>query len=219
MATWMTHFRIAEKLIGQGLFVEKEGFLVGNIGPDCGSPSKPGYNPPKMVTHFKKNNMINPEIFFCEYLLDTNLNFTNKQNAFYLGYYAHLITDVKWSKLYQEKKKEQVYQEILGTPEYSKLIKNARYGVDFDYLRNHNKNIFIDVFQHINDFPDGYLPFFPNGQISIQIRRITDFYLNNTIDSSHVFKYLSIDEVDNFVDVTTDVIKEIIDKRFYIKGS
>lgn len=216
MATWMTHLRIAEKLIGRGICVEQEGFLVGNIGPDCGIPSKPGYIPPKTVTHFKKNKTTDPELFFNEYLLGTHLNFTNKQTAFYLGYYAHLITDVKWNELQQEKKKEKGYQSILGIPKYSKVIKKDRYGVDFVYLRNHDNNIFIDVFQHINDFPDGYLPFFSDGQISKQIRAITDFYMNNTIVSSHVFKYISIDEVDNFVDSTANEIRNIIYERFNI---
>jgi hypothetical protein len=40
LATWVTHFRIAENLLNYGIELSREEFLVGNIGPDCGLPSK-----------------------------------------------------------------------------------------------------------------------------------------------------------------------------------
>ena len=69
MATWVTHFRIAEALMKAGARVSKVDFLVGNIGPDCGivdeegSPS-PFQRIPKSVTHFKGEQGIQPELFW-----------------------------------------------------------------------------------------------------------------------------------------------------------
>lgn len=58
MATWVTHFRIAEALMKAGVPVSKVDFLVGNIGPDCGIAHEEGSlapfrHVPKSVTHFK----------------------------------------------------------------------------------------------------------------------------------------------------------------------
>ena len=36
LATWVTHFRIAEQLLKKKAPVSTVQFLVGNIGPDCG---------------------------------------------------------------------------------------------------------------------------------------------------------------------------------------
>lgn len=64
MATWVTHFRIAEALISRDLPVSKIDFLVGNIGPDCGLIGEDGKPmPPKEITHFKMNHTVH---LLCE---------------------------------------------------------------------------------------------------------------------------------------------------------
>ncbi|MGM0883150.1 MAG: zinc dependent phospholipase C family protein [Bacillota bacterium] len=212
MATWMVHFRIAENLLNVGLVAPEKEFVVGNIGPDCGLPDKESKEliPSKQITHFKLDNKMNPSSFIEQYLQKDDVNFASPQFSFYLGYYVHLITDIEWSKLHQEKKKEPVYKEILGTPEYATIIKRDWYGGDFIYLKENKDNIFIKVFQHIKEFPD-YLVFFPKNQISTQINRITEFYLGNTfdfiLDPTYKFEYLTPDEANHFVE---DATKKII---------
>jgi hypothetical protein len=55
MATWITHLRIAENLIGLIPGLVEEEFAIGNIAPDSGIPDEKWekFTPPSEVTHFK----------------------------------------------------------------------------------------------------------------------------------------------------------------------
>ncbi|WP_044338830.1 zinc dependent phospholipase C family protein [Rossellomorea aquimaris] len=209
MATWMVHFRIAENLLNRGLLVSEKEFVVGNIGPDCGLPDEVTgeFFPDKRVTHFKLDGGINPDLFLDQYIMKDRIDFASPRFSFYLGYYLHLVTDVEWSHLHRQKKKEPNYQDILGTPEYTRKIKSDWYGSDFVYVNENKDTIFQHVFQHIKSFPD-YLDIFPEGQISKQIKRITDFYLGDSyafaLDPTYRFDYLTPDEISHFVDKTTE---------------
>jgi hypothetical protein len=209
MATWMVHFRIAENLLNKGLLVSEKEFVVGNIGPDCGLPDKVTgeFSPDKQVTHFKVDGKINPGLFLDQYIKKDRVDVTSPWFSFYLGYYLHLVTDVEWSRMHREKKREPMYQDILGTPEYTRKIKGDWYGSDFVYLHENRDTIFHHVFQHIKSFPD-YLDIFPQEQISKQIKRITEFYLGDSyafaLDPEYRFDYLTPDEVTQFVNTATE---------------
>lgn len=208
MATWVTHFRIAEQLIDAGLPVSKEEFVVGNIGPDCGIYREgAGFYPPKTITHFKNDKGIDADQFYQQYLLHPKNELDIKQLSFYLGYYFHLVTDQEWGKLSQSKDKEQLYQDIKESPDYWRLIKGDWYGIDFLYLKQNPDHIFWTAFQYISGFPD-YLDLFPSGQVQEQIERITRFYTENSVDDDHDFIYLTLNEVDLFVEHTVALIKE-----------
>ncbi|MEI5909581.1 zinc dependent phospholipase C family protein [Bacillus spongiae] len=212
MATWVTHFRIAEELLKKELPISKIDFLVGNIGPDCGLIGEDGKpTPPKEITHFELEGKINSNSFYNQYLCNENEQFSLKF-SYYLGYYIHLVTDEEWITLLEQKKKEKVYQEILHTPEYSKLVKRDWYGLDFLYLKNHKDNIFWTEFQHITSFPE-YLDFFPTGQTLKQIRNITKFYQTSKISDDHKFIYLSPAEVDTFIENTVQKSEELIKEK------
>ncbi|MGM7702800.1 zinc dependent phospholipase C family protein [Pseudalkalibacillus sp. Hm43] len=219
MATWMAHFRIAENLLKRGLRVPEKEFVVGNIGPDCGLPDEDTgeFYPSPEVTHFKVDKKITPNLFLEQYLNKDQLEFTTAQLSFYLGYYVHLVTDVEWSALHQEKKKEPVYRDILGTPEYTRKIKSDWYGGDFVYLNENRDNIFTNAFQHIESFPD-YLDLFPEHQITKQIKRITEFYLsdvgNFALDPTYEFKYLTPEEVSRFVEETSEKLVHNLNATF-----
>ncbi|MCF6137780.1 zinc dependent phospholipase C family protein [Pseudalkalibacillus berkeleyi] len=209
MATWVTHFRITEELLKEVFPVSTIDFLVGNIGPDCGLKGENGKpNPPKEITHFKIDGKINSDYFYDQYLRNWNEDLSS-EFSYYLGYYIHLVTDEEWIKLLKHKKKEEVYQAILNTPEYANLVKRDWYGLDFLYLKDHKENIFWTEFQHITDFPE-YLSFFPKGQTLKQIRNITEFYQSNKVSTDHKFIYLASYEVDEFVDNTVQKIKILL---------
>jgi len=212
MATWVTHFRIAEEFIKKDLPVSKIDFLVGNIGPDCGLIGKKGNpTPPKEITHFEIEGKINSESFYNQYLLD-NTEISSPKGSYYLGYYFHLLTDEEWIKLTDQKKKEKVFQKILNTPEYTPLVKRDWYGLDFLYLKKNKDNIFWTDFQHIEEFPE-YLSFFPPGQTSKQIKNITGFYHKSSISEDHEFIYLSSIEANKFVENTVHLLTEIFNQR------
>ncbi|MCR8643804.1 zinc dependent phospholipase C family protein [Paenibacillus sp. N1-5-1-14] len=216
MATWITHFRIAEKMMELGLDVSQKEFVVGNIGPDCGLPSENGFYPPKEITHFKVNNEISAERFYEQYLRDQA--YSHEEFSFYLGYYIHLRTDEEWSILHRKKRQEPMHQDIidtLGNPEYNNLIKLDWYGHDFVYLQNNPNHVFWSVFQYIEEFPD-YLPFFEEGQILKQIHRITQFYVTNRVPDDNEFKYVSVTEMDKFVEETAILLYKQIMERLQV---
>lgn len=207
MATWVTHFRIAEEFIRRNLPISKIDFLVGNIGPDCGLIGEDGKpSPPKEITHFMIDRKIHSESFYNQYLKGGS-NFSTPEASYLLGYYFHLITDEEWIKLTKQKNKEEVFQSILNTPDYTRLVKRDWYGLDFLYLKKNKDSIFWTEFQHIDKFPE-YLSFFPSGQTFKQIKNITEFYRNHSIAEDHQFIYLHSEEMDEFVTATTQLLNE-----------
>jgi hypothetical protein len=212
LATWVTHFRIAEELLKTDIPVSPIEFLVGNIGPDCGLIGEDGVpQPPKEITHFEVEGRISADSFYKQYLRDDKVTLS-REFSYYLGYYIHLVTDEKWIKLLDRKKKEKVYQDILNSPEYAGLVKKDWYGLDFLYLKHHKDNIFWSEFQHITAFPE-YLSFFKNGQTFEQIQNITRFYQTSSISEDHEFIYLKTDEVNDFVRKTLQEVKEGLNEK------
>lgn len=212
MATWVTHFRIAEEFIRNHLPVSKLDFLVGNIGPDCGLIGNDGKPmPPKEITHFMIDGNINAESFYNQYLLDIN-RFSTPKESYYLGYYFHLVTDEEWIRITDRKNTEEIFKDIINTPEYTPLVKREWYGLDFLYLARNKESIFWTDFQYIDEYED-YLSFFPVGHTSKQIKNITEFYVNNTFPEDHEFIYFTSAEMDEFVNNTVRLLKETINQR------
>ena len=54
MANWITHTFLAETLLMQGLPLDKRGFCIGNIAPDCNVENADWsvFTPPREVTHW-----------------------------------------------------------------------------------------------------------------------------------------------------------------------
>lgn len=54
MASWMIHLRVAQQLYRQINIESVNGFVLGNIAPDCAIPSKDdsGFIPDAAVSHF-----------------------------------------------------------------------------------------------------------------------------------------------------------------------
>ncbi|MEG9295311.1 zinc dependent phospholipase C family protein [Mangrovibacillus sp. Mu-81] len=216
MATWVTHFRIAEELLKTDIPVSPIEFLVGNIGPDCGLIGEDGVpKPPKEITHFEVEGRISSASFYKQYLNGGKESQT-REFSYYLGYYIHLVTDEGWLKLLVRKKKEKLYQDILNSPDYAGIVKKDWYGLDFLYLKHHKDNIFWTEFQHITDFPE-YLSFFKKGQTFEQIRNITEFYQTSSIPEDHEFIYLTAAEVDDFVERTLQEVKEQLNEKLRLQ--
>jgi hypothetical protein len=216
LATWVTHFRIAEELLKTEIPVSPIEFLVGNIGPDCGLIGEDGVpKPPKEITHFEVDGRISSDSFYNQYLEEGKESQT-REFSYYLGYYIHLVTDEGWLKLLKRKKKEKLYQDILNSPDYAGIVKKDWYGLDFLYLKHHKDNIFWTEFQHITDFPE-YLSFFKKGQTFEQIRNITEFYQTSSISEDHEFIYLTAAEVDDFVESTLQEVKEQLNEKLRLQ--
>ena len=209
MATWITHLRIAENILKAGFNLETIPFTVGNIGPDSGIPNGAfnNFDPPRKITHwFDDTNKISPKAFYDKYLSNTNVRQDKDYYSFLLGYYVHLLTDVEWLKLSDEKKKNTLHKEgFEKDPSFIWTIKKDWYGLDFIYLKNNPKSLFFTVFQNILEVPD-YLDYFPENAFNIQVKYITDYYLGENEETKESFIYVTENEMDTFVITATQVM-------------
>jgi hypothetical protein len=209
MATWIAHLRIAETILNKGYDLETVPFAVGNIGPDSGVPNEDysQFNPTRELTHWVDDtNKINAKVFYDKYLNNPNLKQDKKSYSFILGYYVHLLTDIEWSKLFAEKKKDSLYKVGLEKdPKFIWTIKKDWYGLDFLYLKNNPKSLFFTNFKDVIDIPD-YLDYFPKNAFQLKIKYIADYYLGENEETKEDFIYLNEKEMDDFIINTSEII-------------
>lgn len=215
MATWIVHLRTAENIINKGYNIVPEPFIVGNIGPDSGVPDEDwsNFNPPKRITHWEDaNGKTAAHEFYNKYLVNKDVVNDKEGFSFNLGYYVHLLTDMEWGRLYEEKKKDILYKEGLDKdPKFIWTIKKDWYGLDFLYLKNHPESIFFRMFKNIEKVPD-YLDYFPPGAFTRQVKYITGFYLGENEETKDNFVFLTEEEMDKFVSETTEIIDNRLDE-------
>ncbi len=208
MATWGLHIRIAQALIEQGIEVDQEAFLVGNIGPDCGLADEDGtsFFPPASVTHWCDGSKLNIQAgrFANQYLVKEGLAL--REWSFYLGYYVHLLTDRKFSRLVQDKiDNDPLYQPLQDDDEFIWTIKKDWYDLDRIYFRDNATSLFFQVFTGIEEFPD-FLDYYPSGAVITQIHFIIDFYKKESNDLDREYLYLSEAEMDRFLEEVLEYI-------------
>lgn len=184
-------------------------FLVGNIAPDCGVPNEDWsrFTPDKAVTHWwsKDGTFIELEDFKNKYLNEEGANL-----PFYLGYYFHLITDIAWSALYDQKKIEPIYAEgIQNDKNFIWTAKKDWYGQDHLFLQRNPDFVFFRMFAKIDAFENAYFDFYPANAFTRQIQYITNFYLSANEDPERPFPYLSETEMNDFVQTTIEAIERL----------
>ncbi len=207
MATWGVHIRIAEKLLDKYSDLEEVSFLVGNIGPDCGKPNEDwsSFTPSKEISHWiDENRNFRPDLFFKEYLRDPVHD--NKERSFLLGYYVHLLTDTEWGNMVEQKKEtHEGYARLKEDKKFIWIIKKDWYDLDFMYFRNNPDSAFFKTFQHIKTFPN-YLDYYPEGAIMDRVKYITEYYTSSRDNLDREYEYLTMDEMNQFLDETVDII-------------
>lgn len=208
MATWIAHLRVAENLINRGLNFKVEPFTVGNIGPDAGVPNEDysEFTPSPNITHWKEDKVIKPENFREKYLDKVMNKVSTDKYAFYLGYYVHLLTDVKWTEFFQYKKEDSLHREgFERDKDFIWVIKKDWYGLDFLYLDKNPESIFFTCFKNVIDVPD-YLDYYPKGAFTKKVKYISDYYLGENEETKENFIYLTEKEMDKFIEEASDSI-------------
>lgn len=195
MATWMMHLRIADRFLDGVEEKQRDAFLIGSVAPDCGYGKKDsfaGFEPPTAVTHWTptgRKTDIEADKFFRTYLSGGGVW---GENAFYLGYYIHLLTDRKWSAEVYLPTREQFRGEYEKNPEFLLEIKKDWNDLDHLFLCKNPDFRAYKRFDEIGRISD-YLPYYEKGQLKKQCRVITDFY-NKFNDYSRLdreYKYLT----------------------------
>ena len=196
MANWITHTFLAETLLMQGLPLDKRGFCIGNIAPDCNVENADWsvFTPPREVTHWMTGTSkltSDYEGFYRKYI-DNNQLQCSEEFSFFWGYYCHLITDVLYQKFVRDpdrisacfRRLFKVNSNTVQLPDspqtfdtLKKIFGKKRIFQDIEILEN---NIIFDnpdcaynqVLRNTYSFPD-YLSILPSGSIARKIPRMT----------------------------------------------
>ena len=104
MATWVTHLMVADRVLERVPGLDKHGFCVGNIAPDCNVENEDWtqFVPSREITHWMSADRkiaTDCERFYQEYIEDRKHEINTAQElSFLLGYYAHLVTDAEFQR-------------------------------------------------------------------------------------------------------------------------
>lgn len=199
MATWMTHFRIAEiftGIIGDNRLSLPE-FIFGNVAPDCGIPNADGmtYTPSKEISHYRTDSGNDYIRFVNDYLKKCN---DFKAKSFHLGYLLHLLTDIQWRERVVLPQIEKFRGDFNSKTELIWSLKGDWYDIDRLFLHANPDFRAFKVFcetKHI----ENYVNFFPENAFDEQLHRIKFFYKKADCNPDRVYKYMNYNEMNRFI--------------------
>ncbi len=235
MATWGAHLRIAERVLKEYPNLHRGFFAIGNIAPDCGIPNEnwTSFTPPKEISHFavtKMNNffeikldkfILNDIKFFSTYLMDINLNSLKSDQSFLLGYFIHLIADKLWNYQIMRLLKEKHQKEFKRDQNFIWKVKSDWYDLDKIFITEKKDSLFWTDFLKA-EYNEDFLDFLPREGVLRQLEFIKKFYQISEEEylraSKKEYLYLKKDEMDNFIQDSTQVIlnilRQIFNKKF-----
>ncbi len=210
MASWIIHLRIADALLHH-LNVETSHFLAGNIAPDCGlALGNDRFDPPSSVTHYTTGGKAD-----CDYLRfweEFGKGETDPSRlSFYLGYFAHLMTDVLWSERINNPLKRR-FRELYESDrtEFYRRVKADWYDLDFLYLRRNPDFPAWCKFLELTNYRNDFLPYYGAQHLPVQFSYIRAFYVHDKVDENRTFPYLSAQEADAFTEgAAADILRMI----------
>ncbi|MBQ3275863.1 MAG: zinc dependent phospholipase C family protein [Oscillospiraceae bacterium] len=217
MASWMIHLRIADDLLMRLHRIDETAFVMGNIAPDSGVPNSEWseFHPPKTVTHFyketKSGRVIDVDSFcrsyFSEDLIST---YSLREYSFFLGYYLHLLTDVRWTETILSGLKKD-YPKAYAESK-NKLIETAKedwYDLDFLYLEKHPDFHAFSVYENAIGFDNVFMDIFSRDAFDNRRQYICGFYRSGEHgDLYREYKYFTWDQSDAFVKDTSKLLLE-----------
>ena len=220
MGTWISHLRIAERLLTLISHLDEVAFLYGNLAPDSGLPNTDwsAFDPPKEVTHFLRpgedEGRINDLEFYRGYLADLDVA-AGPLYSFALGYFMHLLCDNLWSKRIGSASKRD-YAQLLAERgrEAWGILKDDWYGLDVLYVRDHFECSFWRVLMQTPN-PPSYLPFLTEAGLHHQLDHIRRFYSQPDLAwvIGRPYPYLNETTMTRFVEDTTLALMKIWERR------
>jgi len=233
MATWGAHFRIAENILKEYQTLNRHFFAIGNIAPDCGVPNEnwSSFTPPKEISHFtlikadfleiKLDKFILNDIdFYSKYLKEINLNSLKSDQSFLLGYFFHLITDNLWNYYIMKPLKANYLNELQKNPNFIWIVKRDWYDLDKMYITEKKDSLFWTDFLEA-EYNEDFLDFLPREGILRQMEFIKIFYQISKEEylriSKKEFVYLKKDEMDKYIQDSTQIILGTLEQVFDMK--
>lgn len=194
MASWVTHLMIADKVMAEMPALDRHGFCVGNIAPDCNVENEDWtvFTPPREVTHWmsgERKKASDCDSFCKEYIHACGDKIKSReQYGFLLGYYAHLITDAAFQKFIRDEDRVRaawkrikadpcLRERAKGYPEdwdsVKKLLSVDRrmaeiYTIEAEYLKHNPDSGYLTEIMPLKEFPD-YIDYLPTGCIARKV--------------------------------------------------
>lgn len=229
MATWVTHLMIADGVMKCFPSLDRRGFCVGNIAPDCNIENADwtAFTPTREVTHWmrEKRKKASDSDAFCEKYITSRRDEIKspEEYAFLLGYYAHLIIDAAFQAMIRNEERvkaawdrimndDTLAQQAAGM-EHSwdnakKLIPKRVwteqiYHMEGEYLSTHPDSGYMTEILPLKKFPD-YIDYLPSGAI---VRKIGVMgYLPSQGNKQENYIAISCEEYKKFVDQAIDSV-------------
>src|SRR5688572_24531331 len=226
MGTWISHLRVAEKLMGHFPELDEVPFAFGNLSPDSGIPNEDWtqFDPPKEVTHFLRRgegeHTIHDLVYYEQYLANIKPAEDKKLYSFRLGYFFHLICDIMWAKRIGAATKRDFKELFDKSPkEAVGIIKDDWYGLDQLYVRHHTESSFWHVIM-ANPDPPSYLPFVKNEALHQQYAHIRKYYSQQEDQwfLSLPYQYLNESTMSRMVNDSVEAILIVHEKVLSLKN-
>lgn len=229
MATWVTHLMIADGVLMRLPKIDRRGFCVGNIAPDCNIENEDwtSFTPSREVTHWmrgERKTFSDCDGFRDEYILARRDEIKSAEEyAFLLGYYSHLLTDAAFQAMIRKedrvkaawcrvKELPDLREKSAGMDEswdsMKRLIpKQVRMKeiscLEAEYLRQNPNSGYLTDILPLKVFPD-YLDYLPEGAI---VRKIGIMgYLPKEDESMTDFLTISRAEYASFTEGTVSLV-------------
>lgn len=237
MATWITHLMIADGVLKHFPSLDRHGFCVGNIAPDCNVENEDwtAFTPSREVTHWmqgQRKKASDCDAFCEQYILSRRNELkSSEEYAFLLGYYSHLITDAAFQAMIRNedrvkaawdriKADEELFASSAGMEETWDSVKRLVskrdrmqeiYSMEAEYIRENPTTGYLTEILPLKAFPD-YIDYLPTGAIARKISVMG--YLPGSDESTTKFITISQEEYATFV---SDTIRLVVE-QFTQKG-
>lgn len=213
MASWMVHFRIADALLDVREELSQTEFVFGNIAPDSGVPNADwsAFTPSGEVSHFKTTDEeglkdIHIDEYCRAYLrAEQYESYAPRQRSFYLGYLAHLLTDIEWTERIVRPSREK-FRELYERDKNGWIwtLKKDWYDLDFLFLREHPDFRAFCLYENAAGFRNDFLDFFAPDAFDNRRAYICGFYRAGREGLDREYPYLTAREMEHFVEVCTE---------------
>ena len=225
MASWMIHLRVAQGIYQKLNLKNITEFVMGNIAPDSGIPTADGsgFVPDAELSHFRtvdENGIknVHDDLFVERYFTkERRESYNEREYAFYFGYLVHLLTDKLWASkiVYGAKEKfSDLFEQ--DNAAFWKKIKRDWYDLDFLYLKKYPEFEAFEIYEGIKEFKNNYLDFFAEDAFIQRKKFIIEFYREGVEKVKEREKYISLDELDAFVEYAVEEITEAVNEEICV---
>lgn len=233
MATWVSHLMIADSVLNRFPQLDRHGFCVGNIAPDCNVENADwsDFTPSREVTHWmsgERKKASDCDRFYKAYIADRQeVIVSDEEYSFLLGYWSHLITDAEFQRFIRDEERvAAAWQRIMRHPVLSKrasgmakswgsikmlVDKDDRrkdiHTIEAAYLERHPESGYFTEILGLKTFPR-YIDYLPEGAI---VRKIGVMgYIPEKETGKYPYMAMTKEEYRYFLDRTLELVIEAI---------